>query len=121
MECAGLRVWLVGGSAGGRTDVDKLSARPTAGGAFGGAVADQGGDGAVGFAVGLTALGVPLERAPLAVFGVGVFDADASGGLAASVLAPAVPFGQRAVSSSRPFGLRGGAETWPGNSFARPR
>lgn len=73
----------------------KLSARPTAGGAFGGAIGDQGGDGAVGFAVDLTALGVPLERAPLAVFGVGVFDADASGGLAAFVLAPAVPFGRR--------------------------
>lgn len=24
------------------------------------------------------------------------------------------------MSSSRPFGLRGGAETWPGNSFASP-
>ncbi|MFI7240333.1 hypothetical protein [Streptomyces cyaneofuscatus] len=45
-------------------------------GPAGGAVGDQAGDGAVGFAVGLAAPGVPLERAPLAVFGVGVLDAD---------------------------------------------
>jgi hypothetical protein len=45
-----LGVWLKDGSAGGRADVYELGARPTAGGAFGGAVGHQGGDGTVGLA-----------------------------------------------------------------------
>ncbi|MEV7233895.1 hypothetical protein AB0N06_07855 [Streptomyces sp. NPDC051020] len=46
------------------------------GGPLGGAVGDQDGDGEVGLAVGIAAAGVPLERAPLPDFGVGVLDAD---------------------------------------------
>ncbi len=53
--------------------------------------------GAVGFSVGFAASGVPLKRAPLAVFGVGVLDADPPGGLAAFVLAPSVVLGQWGV------------------------
>ncbi|MGI5439726.1 hypothetical protein ACQEV4_20770 [Streptomyces shenzhenensis] len=63
-----------------------------AGPGFGGAVGGQGNDDMVVFATGLAALYVPPERAPLEAFGIGVFDADAPGGPAALVLAPAVPF-----------------------------
>ncbi|WP_183154679.1 hypothetical protein [Streptomyces shenzhenensis] len=50
-----------------------------AGPGFGGAVGGQGNDGMVVFATGLAALYVPVERAPLEAFGIGVFDADAPG------------------------------------------
>jgi hypothetical protein len=62
-------------------------------------------DGAVGCPGGFAASRVALERAPLAMFGIRVFDTDTVRGLAALHLAPAIPLGQRGVVIARLLGL----------------
>ena len=100
-RCAGPGGWLLGDSAGGHADGHEVGAWLVPGGPLGGAVGDESGDGPVGFATGLAAAGVSLERAPPAYFGVGVLDADPAGGLAAFVLASAVILGERPVGRVR--------------------
>lgn len=65
------------------------------GGSLGGAVRDQAGDRAVCLGVVLTAPSPALQGAPLTQLGIGVFDGDPPGGLAALGLPPAVLFGDR--------------------------
>jgi hypothetical protein len=71
------------------------------GGPFGGTIGNQAGDGPV-LPVLLAPPGVPLQRTPLTVLGVGMLDADPAGRLAPTHLTPCAPFGQRAVVQGLP-------------------